>query len=102
MNESAPVALALGVYVTLAVSVFGLPALQGATPMDPRLPFVGGLTIENVSWHVSGSLPARPTTTGVSSVVVALAALAVGAVLGWVTVSEAVPAGESAVPSLTV
>jgi len=80
VNESAPEYPAVGVYVTVAESVFGVPATQALSVVAPRLPWVGPVTIANVSWHVSGSLPERLTVPAVLKAVVLLVALAVGVV----------------------
>ena len=64
------------------MSVFGLPLVQVAPPIDPSEPWLGPLTIENASSQVPASLPDRATGTALSCGVVALVALAVGGVLG--------------------
>ena len=69
-------------YVTDALSVFGLPLAQAAPPIEPSVPWAGPLTIEKVSSQVSGSRPDRATPTATSVLVVALVAFAVGGVFG--------------------
>jgi len=56
------------VYVTAAVSVFGLPATHVWAEIEPSAPWVGGLTTLNVSSHVSRSLPASVIPTATPSV----------------------------------
>ncbi len=90
--------------MTVAVSVFGEPALQALLAIEPRVPWVGDVTIAKVNSHVSGSLPPRLTVPAVSYGVVLLAGLAVGIVFaaGGVTVRLAVAGGESVFPSFTL
>ena len=80
VNESEPLKFEFGVYVTLAVSVLGEPAVQLLFVMEPRLPLVGPDTIEKVSSHCCASEPESVIATGVSSLVETETAFAVGAV----------------------
>ena len=56
-----------GVYVTVAVSEFGVPSMQAWSVIGERLPFAGGVTIENVRSQVSRSRPLSTMSTGASS-----------------------------------
>ena len=82
VNESLPEKFAFGVYVTVAVSLFGEPEVHAAAAIGPSDPFVGWPTIEKASSQVSASEPPSVIVTGVFAAVVALVRLAVGAVLG--------------------
>ena len=82
VNESEPLKFEFGVYVTLAVSVLGEPAVQLLFVIEPRLPLVGPDTIEKVSSHCCASEPESVIATGVSSLVETETAFAVGAVFG--------------------
>ena len=78
---SEPLKFAVGVYVTVALSELGEPAsTRRRCVIAPRLPFAGVATIENVSSHWLGSVAVRATATGASSLVVADAGEAAGAV----------------------
>jgi hypothetical protein len=68
--------------VTLAVSVLGVPAAHAESVIGPSEPCDGGDTIENVSSHVSASLPESWIPTGTFSIVDALPPVATGGALG--------------------
>ena len=76
-------------YVTEAESPFGDPGAQALLVIEPRDPFAGLDTIENVRSHVPVSVPVRVTTAVASSLVVTVLFAAVGAV--FVGVSRMVP-----------
>jgi hypothetical protein len=80
VKVSSPLKPGFGVYVTLAVSVLGVPAVQGASVIEERLPFAGPLTTEKVSSQFSASPPLRVTGTAEAGGAVAEVASAVGAV----------------------
>ena len=81
VNESLPEKFAFGVYVTVAVSLFGEPEVHAADAIGPSDPFVGWPTIEKASSQVSASDPPSVIVTGVFAAVVAVVRFAVGAVL---------------------
>ena len=85
------------------LSVFGfVPFAQTWSVGSVSVPFVGGVDTVNVRSQVSTSLPVIVRIFGVSCGVDALPAFAVGGSSTAVTVSVAVAAGESAVPSFTL
>ena len=67
-------------YVTAAVSRFGLPAVQAAPAGVLAVPCAGAATMVKESSHVSASVPLNVIATGVSCAVVTELALAAGAV----------------------
>jgi hypothetical protein len=101
VKESGPVVPGFGVYVTAAESVLGAPGEHGASEMVPRDPLEGGVSIENVSSHESGSLAVNETWTGVSWIVEADPSFAVGGSFVPDTVIETVAGVDACVPSWT-
>src|SRR5262245_33673938 len=76
---SAPLKFPFGAYVTVAEQVDPVPlATQFGDESVAEPPFVGPATIMKVKLALSGSLPLRVTTSGVSSAVVTATWLAVG------------------------
>jgi hypothetical protein len=66
------------VYVTVALSVFGVPFVHVWLVIAPSEPCAGAAATEKMSSHVSASFPFNVMTTGVSSVVELAPATAFG------------------------
>jgi hypothetical protein len=91
------------VYVTLAVQFAPAPDGVHEVPvMALRVPWLGLLTMLNVRLPLSLSAPATVMTFAVSSFVVTLWPLAVGASFTAFTVIVTVAVFESAIPSLAL
>src|SRR5688572_17168151 len=71
---------AAGVYMTRAVSLFGLPGTQASFATAPSVPLDGGCTTENVSSQLSTSVAPMRTVTPVPTTAVTLLFAAIGAV----------------------
>jgi hypothetical protein len=100
---SDPVKLFAGVYVTEAVQFEPNPlGVQVGVPIDPKVPFVGAVTIVNVNAALSMSDPAKVTTTAVFFAVDTVCPFAVGESFTAVIVRLTVAAAEVRLPSLTV
>jgi hypothetical protein len=91
--------LAAGVYVTAAVQ---LPAAQLGVPIAPSVPWVGAVPTANVNDALSTSFAASVITSAVSSAVVWLCALAVGASFTAVIVRLTVAPADVSDPSFVV
>src|SRR5205085_7720991 len=77
---SGPLKPASGVYVAVALSWFGVPVPQAWSADGESVPWAGGLTTENASSQLSGSVACNVTGSAVSVGVASAAPTAVG---GW-------------------